>query len=98
MSLHSIREIIGTAIIDQAFCHTLVAGDRATLLATYDLLPIERQMLLDIQADSLTTFAQQVYDWARVAHQEEPTTSGPVQAGTPAQRKPAVYIHHRPAD
>lgn len=95
MSFHTIREIIGTAVIDQGFCRTLVAGDRAALLAAYDLLPAERQMLLDIQADSLAAFAQQVYERITMA-QQGPTTIRSVQAGTSAHHTSAAHIKCRP--
>ncbi len=94
MSFHTIREIIGTAVIDQGFCHALVAGDRAALLAAYDLLPAERQMLLDIQADGLAAFAQQVYE--RITMAQQAPTLRSVQAGTSAHHTSAAHIKCRP--
>lgn len=94
MSSHGIHEVIGTAIIDREFCLTLLAGDRETLLAAFDLSPEERYMLLDIQADSLHSFAQQVYDWV-TRPTIQPTPVWPGLTGLPAQRawatQPATY-------
>jgi hypothetical protein len=94
MSSHSIHEVIGTAIIDREFCRTLLNGERETLLATFDLSPEERTMLLDIQADSLQSFARQVYDWV-TRPTIQPTPVWPGLTGLPAQRawatQPATY-------
>jgi hypothetical protein len=94
MSIHGIHEVIGTAIIDRDFCRTLLSGDRAALLAAFELSPEERSMLLDIQADSLQGFAQHVYDWVSRPAQE-PATVWSSRAGLSAQRawttQPASY-------
>jgi hypothetical protein len=90
MSSHGIHEVIGTAIIDRAFCRALLEGDRETLLAAFDLSPEERRVLLDIQADSLQGFAQRVYDW-ETRPSQQPVTLWSSRSGVPAQRDAALW-------
>ena len=94
MSEHAIHEIIGTAIVDQEFCRTLLEGDRAALLTTFDLLPAERRKLLAIQAHDLHTFAQQVYDW-RIQARLETVTVRSAGGSDPAPHACATHTTFR---
>jgi hypothetical protein len=59
----ALEELVGHAIIDREFCAGLLNGKRARLLSRFDLTPEETQVLMSIRADSLETFANQLYQW-----------------------------------
>jgi hypothetical protein len=58
-----LEEVVGTAIIDRDFRAGLLNGRRARLLSQFNLSPEEHQVLMGIRADSLESFARQLYGW-----------------------------------
>ena len=58
-----LEEVVGQAIIDRDFCAGLLNGKRARLLSQFNLSPEELQVAMSIRADSLQSFAGQLYNW-----------------------------------
>ncbi len=61
----ALEEVVGNAIIDREFLAGLLNGKRARLLSQFDLSPEERQVLMNIRAESLESFASQLYGWVQ---------------------------------
>jgi hypothetical protein len=59
----ALEDVVGSAIIDRDFRVGLLNGKRARLLSQFDLSPEEHQVLMDIRAESLESFARQLYGW-----------------------------------
>ena len=59
----ALEEVVGQAIIDREFRAGLLNGKRARLLSQFNLTPEETQALMSIRADSLESFAGQLYGW-----------------------------------
>ncbi len=55
----ALEDVVGNAIIDRDFRVSLLNGKRARLLSQFDLSPEEHQVLMDIRAESLESFARQ---------------------------------------
>ncbi len=58
-----LEEVIGHAIIDSEFLAGLLDGKRARLISQFDLTPEEQQAVMSIRAESLESFARQLYGW-----------------------------------
>ncbi len=56
----ALEDVVGSAIIDRDFRVGLLNGKRARLLSQFDLSPEEHQVLMDIRAESLESFARQL--------------------------------------
>ncbi|RLC65882.1 MAG: hypothetical protein DRI48_05995 [Chloroflexi bacterium] len=61
MSSTAIQSLIGTALIDRKFCQELLNGKRATILAEFDLTTEERNVALEINAETIHEFAVALY-------------------------------------
>ena len=59
----ALEEVVGNAIIDREFRAGLLNGKRARLLNRFNLSPEETQMIMNIRADSLESFAGQLHRW-----------------------------------
>ncbi|MFN8595377.1 MAG: hypothetical protein U0559_04230 [Anaerolineae bacterium] len=69
----ALEEVVGNAIIDREFRAGLLNGRRARLLSQFDLSPEEHQVLMNIRAESLESFASQLYGWVQAQHAARPT-------------------------
>lgn len=68
----ALEEVVGSAIIDRDFRAGLLNGKRARLLSQFDLSPEEHQVLMNIRAESLESFARQLYGWVESQHAKRP--------------------------
>jgi len=59
----TLEEVIGHAIIDREFCAGLLNGKRARLISQFNLTPEEQQAVMSIRAESLESFARQLFGW-----------------------------------
>ena len=59
----ALEEVVGQAIIDGEFRAGLLNCKRARLLSRFDLTPEEAQAVMSICAESLESFASQLYSW-----------------------------------
>ena len=68
-----LEEVIGQAIIDREFCAGLLTDRRAQLLRQFELSSEEKCVLMSIRADTLESFAGQLYEWieAQRPHRSE---------------------------
>ena len=58
-----LEEVVGNAIIDREFRAGLLNGKRARLIHRFNLSPEETQVIMNIRADSLESFAGQLHRW-----------------------------------
>ncbi len=65
MSHLMIYKIISTAITDAEFCDDLINGRRPVLLSQFDLTDEEHDFLMDIKANSLQEFCEQLGTWLK---------------------------------
>jgi hypothetical protein len=68
----ALEDVVGSAIIDRDFRVGLLNGKRARLLSQFDLSPEEHQVLMDIRAESLESFARQLYGWVEAQRAKRP--------------------------
>jgi hypothetical protein len=71
----ALEDVVGSAIIDRDFRVGLLNGKRARLLSQFDLSPEEHQVLMDIRAESLESFARQLYGWVESQRTRHPAYS-----------------------
>lgn len=60
------EDIVGQAIIDREFRAGLLHGKRKQVLRPFKLSSEEQQVLMDIRADTLEGFAQQLHTWIKM--------------------------------
>jgi hypothetical protein len=58
MSTVRLNKLVGQAIVSENFRAKLLNGQRARLLAEWELEPVEAQSILSIRAGNLEEFAQ----------------------------------------
>jgi hypothetical protein len=63
MSTRVLEELIGTAVIDPRFREDLLNGKRREAIASFDLTPEEKAVLLGIDAQTLQEFARVLDRW-----------------------------------
>ncbi len=63
MAYESLQAVIGTAVIDSAFCNSLLNGSRHRAIAGFNLTREEQDAVMGIRADSLEQFAGQLDRW-----------------------------------
>ncbi|HDQ71636.1 MAG TPA: hypothetical protein ENN19_06000 [Chloroflexi bacterium] len=63
MSSIAIQTLVGAALLDHEFCEALLNGERARVLASFDLSDVEEEIALTIEASSIQEFAYQLYEW-----------------------------------
>lgn len=68
----ALEDVVGSAIIDRDFRVGLLNGKRARLLSQFDLSPEEHQVLMNIRAESLESFAGQLYGWVESQRGKRP--------------------------
>ena len=68
----ALEDVVGSAIIDRDFRAGLLNGTRARLLSQFDLSPEEHQALMNIRAESLESFARQLYSWVESQRSKRP--------------------------
>jgi hypothetical protein len=68
----ALEDVVGSAIIDRDFRAGLLNGKRARLLSQFDLSPEEHQVLMNIRAESLESFARQLYGWVESQRAKRP--------------------------
>ncbi len=59
----NLQVLVGTATLDSRFCDRLLNGDRYQAIARFDLSEAEREVVLTIEANTLTEFAQALLIW-----------------------------------
>ena len=57
MSIEGLRGLVGQSVISDEFCRGIMNGQRAELIARFDLDPDEVAALLAIRADTIYEFA-----------------------------------------
>lgn len=55
------QALIGTALTDSSFCHSLLNGSRRRILQSFPLSHQEIEIIMAIRADSLEQFASEVH-------------------------------------
>jgi len=74
------QALIGTALTDSTFRHSLLNGSRRRILQTFPLTHQEIEIIMAIRADSLEQFASEVHQ-RFIAGVEEPEPLPPVFLG-----------------
>ncbi len=82
MSHVTLKQLIGTALVDREFCDGLMNGKRATILAGLDLTREERDLVASWCAESVQELAVSAYDWLRDREISTPTGVGGYAAGS----------------
>jgi hypothetical protein len=59
----NLQILVGTATLDSSFCDHLLKGDRYQAIAKFDLTEAEREVVLTIEANTITEFAQALLTW-----------------------------------
>ena len=65
MSMTELKTLIGTALIDREFCKALLSEDRHISLTEFNLTNEEREIALNIKAESIQEFAIRLYEWLK---------------------------------
>jgi hypothetical protein len=75
----TLQALIGTALTDSTFRHSLLNGSRRRILQSFPLTHQEIEIIMAIRADSLEQFASEVHQ--RFLADEEPEPLPPVYLG-----------------
>ncbi len=64
MEDHSdLQQLVNAAGLDAGFCERLLRGDREEAIKDLNLSEAKRQVILSVEADTLTAFAQVLQGW-----------------------------------
>ncbi|MCL4396532.1 MAG: Os1348 family NHLP clan protein [Chloroflexi bacterium] len=63
MPFESLQSVVGTAVIDSNFRNALLNDSRRDAIGPFDLTEEETAALMQIRADTLEQFADQVHRW-----------------------------------
>ena len=80
MAYETLQTIIGTAIVDPKFRHSLLEKEPEALRA-FELTPEEKEALASIQADTFQGFARELHRWISLHSRAQETK---VLAGIPS--------------
>lgn len=86
MAAPILQALIGTALTDSTFCHSLLNGSRRRILQSFPFTTQEIEIIMAIRADSLEQFASEVH--TRFIADEEPEPLSPVFLGNRRYFKP----------
>ena len=73
MAYAALEEMVGHAIIDRSFRADLLTDRRDRVLSQFDLTPEEQQALMSIRAESLESFAGQLFGWMEARRPNTPS-------------------------
>lgn len=79
MAAPILQALIGTALTDSTFCHSLLNGSRRRILQSFPLTHQEIEIIMAIRADSLEQFASEVHN--RFIADDEPEPLSPLFLG-----------------
>ncbi len=60
-----LRQLVGLALVDRAFCDDLMNGKRLALLAEFDLTDEEREIVASFETGSVRELAITVHNWLK---------------------------------
>ena len=87
--MHPLERLVGTALVDPRFCEALLDGHREEVVASFDLTPAERAIILRIEAKTLAEFARMLDQTMKSGEGEKSAQSGDVEASLGAES-----LHH----